>query len=1772
MKKGLKILICLVLCVCTLSQTVFAVMTKGATAVSYISDVQLIYANSLEEAQEKLPEGYKLYEHNINAGASDLGVYLCYTTTTEISAAITDIRLMNEMGGFDRGTFNDKMDEALEALDEQAQAIYSAIVNEYIPNLNNGLPGAKYAHDQLNIFMIDDENHLGDYIKEGKLTSSDISKMLLVCHNTIISSILSLIAQGLQRKDGEDWLDKLEELNPDDYEMNAELQLKYADMINKLQPPLSQFSDQYNIMVYTDDVRDSMTAEQIELYAEDLADEETVNWWYSLWDILNSHPLAGDSGLTAESVLVEWYLGESVANHKICMLIDSMTEGQRTLVSLVGPINFILSDLFTEQQRLDAEEVLADIKAENGTISVWDGINHDIFDVEVGITSVAYDEMVTSNNYDIFTDESRVLTKSAQDYVALVTNYSSIIFAGISILSGASMLAKGYSGSFFLFKALSHVGAFLAKGLIASIASYAPLVVLGACLIASLIIWIINEIEAGKPPVHDRTTIPKYMVDSITDNSGAQRYEIYKLVGNVQSDDELKKESDYGIGDVKNMSGSDVNANKGYHWAALYVSSNAAVGNPIEEGFIISEAVDAAPEGYIPLRHFNKKSEAVNLNAVDSYEGEDEALYLYYKGTRLPENHTVYKYVRNLAVVSVDLREPTNPDKYRFSSEQAFDVAKKELTEIGMFPINYDFSDDSNIVTLIGWSGTDSEEYAVKDIRLVYKSSVGRAGSGIFGTVSYGNIGTFNDWSLFICRGDQSEAPPIKALKLVAMGEDPATSNGISINANKKDSTLDTENNSDWGAGWEAVNEFTGGPAVPMGKSGVQLYFMPETPFVEGPDYVAGIEFDSYITNYSYKKSGSYYDQHVENCCHVDIWGNDPVNYYNYKKETLGELFFEGSSFENYVDMYAGVSFEDHHSSNDGNPGCEYTTENGWDSHDRKTPRTYSAVKYYLTKNPYRAIYGVATRLAEDNVARESFVSYAQLGYALAPAEVTISMSNVEIDAFKHKALVDSGKTFRGKELVLKDNEYHSDGIAVNLDITQSNFGKEYVTWNTIYVMGYSSDRTPLTVEDFIFSRDMLHEDAYPDNFIPIPYMGGDGTQYSVIAPFNENVACYIDGNSSINYAGIFPTFYGYVRSEREVDEVVTGYIPGAGKYISALYLASKEDIRVSSLLPNDKDAKCEHISYRSLETQLLQKGATSTFNVNIGTDYYSDGNNNANTVYLGYSRTDDAKYAIRDIRFYVCDKGETPPKTMNVKLDINGKEQIVEYVLVDNISLTSKANLDCKKELNGKGMEVLREVEKLSERQAYLYVTTNGTAFPDPITDIKVTTWCTPGSYEAVMSTEGKSFYTVKNESKVNLHIKNKWFEEGNFFAFKRESNNDLYISEITINNGDDRTKVITELIENGYSVINSDMNRKAAGDHIFIGVKYTDNKEEAITDIRARHGKNPKDSYPSADNTYEYKLAKKIDLNKGAGGDYIYLFYTKDPLAGEPILDLYGESSVQNFSDSRYKHTTVKKLNSDSYSNLNEGTTVFTGNVYLVMKRITTAGKYISSVYVAYGWTKGGAIEKLQNNGYTEYIDKDLNDGTGSSQYIYMGYKRTDNPDEAITDILFLTYGDGELETVEFNGITYKLASNVNLNRHCTVFAADIFMYYTTDKAAGEPLTALYCVDKPVEMKVDELGYHRTAKGTGYGTFEDGYMDLNTWAMGDYIYLVLVSAPPTVTVVGSIFSEGSWISIITLSSILIAVAVGVAFYVKNKKEKEAAGEGGLEEKVKQSTEGEAK
>lgn len=79
---------------------------------------------------------------------------------------------------------------------------------------------------------------------------------------------------------------------------------------------------------------------------------------------------------------------------------------------------------------------------------------------------------------------------------------------------------------------------------------------------------------------------------------------------------------------------------------------------------------------------------------------------------------------------------------------------------------------------------------------------------------------------------------------------------------------------------------------------------------------------------------------------------------------------------------------------------------------------------------------------------------------------------------------------------------------------------------------------------------------------------------------------------------------------------------------------------------------------------------------------------------------------------------------------------------------------------------------------------------------------------------------------------------------------------------------------VKSGYTKIDVDLNKGAGGEYIYLCYRMEDNPREAVDDIIILTGKNPR--VPQG-----YTL-RNVDLNKGAGGEYLYLCF-RQKLAGD-------------------------------------------------------------------------------------------------------------------------------------------------------------------------------------------------------------------------------------------------------------------------------------------------
>ena len=88
----------------------------AATEEQFLSEVALVYEDSVEDAQEAIAgTDWKLFNKDLNANADavfDDGVYLIYKTSTNVEDAITDLRVMDMYGGYSTTNYKQQLEKS----------------------------------------------------------------------------------------------------------------------------------------------------------------------------------------------------------------------------------------------------------------------------------------------------------------------------------------------------------------------------------------------------------------------------------------------------------------------------------------------------------------------------------------------------------------------------------------------------------------------------------------------------------------------------------------------------------------------------------------------------------------------------------------------------------------------------------------------------------------------------------------------------------------------------------------------------------------------------------------------------------------------------------------------------------------------------------------------------------------------------------------------------------------------------------------------------------------------------------------------------------------------------------------------------------------------------------------------------------------------------------------------------------------------------------------------------------------------------------------------------------------------------------------------------------------------------------------------------------------------------------------------------------------------------------------------------------------------------
>lgn len=420
------------------------------------------------------------------------------------------------------------------------------------------------------------------------------------------------------------------------------------------------------------------------------------------------------------------------------------------------------------------------------------------------------------------------------------------------------------------------------------------------------------------------------------------------------------------------------------------------------------------------------------------------------------------------------------------------------------------------------------------------------------------------------------------------------------------------------------------------------------------------------------------------------------------------------------------------------------------------------------------------------------------------------------------------------------------------------------------------------------------------------------------------------------------------------------------GKYISGIFIMDKNTIRQEKLAAgiSSDECKCSKITKEEVIERLKEMGATFVLNncIQAGGD---------NQIYIGVTRTDSKLRALKDVVLYTELMGSAEPEeriSLNRKTYYLVAETCKDGTKPDAINLIAGQD-----EQDSPGPSVYMYVSKTAGE--YLYELSldsnpivNGRrtvlsqnkmeCFEDLAEQAKAYSKRIEASPHFYDHDFGflHYYYAIEeyllefNESVNDIYHPEEedikaWYLHTKNYETKTIEETYPYIGELFVGSGQSKREALAELLKfdvDGY--IDIDANQDAGGDYVYIGYRRCKNTpaERAITDVVVCEGKNPaaiKD-IKKADTsiTATYNLVAKIDLNKDAGGDYLYLYATKDTKAGSPLVDIYiseGKGKTVDKTKDNLVYKTVLKGDSGTKIDLNDGA----GGDYLYLIQVRSA-----------------------------------------------------------------------------------------------------------------------------------------------------------------------------------------------------------------------------------------
>ena len=600
-----KRIISLILVITTLF-SVCAVTANAAREEEFLSEVALVYEDSVEDAREAIAgTDWKLFEQDLNPDADyaiDDGVYLIYKTSTNVEDAITDLRVMDMYGGYSSSNYEKQLEASRDHYAKIVKYVRTAAA-EFKALYEAGDEMAKLAYRQMNYYKdtkteggTETDMLMGDFMLNFPDTDKEFVTVMLEGNGFAVTNLISLLAVGISNAGGKNIATKIPEM----YAVRSEL--TDEEFYNKTKKIYSEFVE-FSAAVKRYNALES----EYNLNDEEINDEE--------FEFLTKYGVI--AGMLEQIPYGDETLRDFVVKNYFTVIdfypvTAALSEGQYALAEM-GALTTILqySAPSASIDELGAllDELEAQLVDENGKIvpvDVYAGVDRSIFDGDFAFTNAAErNQALTGIEWtpEYYDDNMKELNKNYPDAVVkglMVSGYT--IAIGVTLLKeitskmaryALKVMAKDIAESTISYK----ISSFLI-GLPSS--PFTPFkILLGAgfgLVIAGIGIYAISSAYGYYNP--DYTPIPNSMID-VRETDIGDKYIRYRAA-KVYNDEEGRN--------------ADLNAYEGKEWIALYYTKDATAGSCLTPKFVYSDNNSTIARRHQGISMFGE-NDAFNLNS-----------------------------------------------------------------------------------------------------------------------------------------------------------------------------------------------------------------------------------------------------------------------------------------------------------------------------------------------------------------------------------------------------------------------------------------------------------------------------------------------------------------------------------------------------------------------------------------------------------------------------------------------------------------------------------------------------------------------------------------------------------------------------------------------------------------------------------------------------------------------------------------------------------------------------------------------------------------------------------------------------------------------------------------------------------------------------------------------------------------------------------------------------------------------------------------------------